>query len=153
MKAFFPVIFSLAIFLSCNNLHAGTVSYELTIDYKGINIDIPDSPIVIAADEVKMLRALINLIHNAIDASPISCVVSVSVESVKEHIMIRISDSGSGMDKGTIENIFIPFYTKKSSGTGLGMAVAKKIIEGHQGAVHIESKLQIGTKVTIKLPK
>ncbi|HDY88025.1 MAG TPA: HAMP domain-containing histidine kinase [bacterium] len=117
-----------------------------------INIDIPDNPIVIAADEVKILRALINLIHNAIDASPISSVVSVSVESVKEHIVVKISDSGSGMDKGTLENIFIPFYTKKSSGTGLGMAVAKKIIEGHKGEIHIDSKLQIGTEVIIELP-
>ena len=118
-----------------------------------INIDIPDSPIVIAADEVKILRALVNLIHNAIEASPISSVVSVSVESAKELIMVKISDSGSGMDKGTLENIFIPFYTKKSSGTGLGMAVAKKIIEGHKGEIHIDSKLQIGTEVIIELPK
>ncbi|MEN8264253.1 MAG: HAMP domain-containing sensor histidine kinase [Nitrospirota bacterium] len=118
-----------------------------------INIDIPDSPEVIAADKVKMLRALMNLIHNAIDASPISSVVSVSIESAEEFIMLKIKDSGSGMDKVTLENIFIPFYTKKSSGTGLGMAVAKKIIEGHQGAIRINSKLQIGTEVIIELPK
>ncbi len=118
-----------------------------------INIEIPDSPIVFAVDEVKILRALVNLIHNAIDASPISSVVSVSVGSVKGLIMVKISDSGSGMDKETLENIFIPFYTKKSSGTGLGMAVAKKIIEGHQGAIRINSKLQIGTEVIVELPK
>jgi two-component system nitrogen regulation sensor histidine kinase GlnL len=57
------------------------------------------------------------------------------------------------MDKETLENVFIPFYTKKSSGTGLGMAIAKKIIEGHNGEIGIKSSKGSGTEVTIRMPR
>jgi signal transduction histidine kinase len=57
------------------------------------------------------------------------------------------------MDRETLENIFIPYYTKKSSGSGLGMPIAKKIIEGHNGKILIDSKPGRGTKVGVYLPK
>jgi signal transduction histidine kinase len=56
------------------------------------------------------------------------------------------------MDKETLENIFIPFYSKKSGGTGLGMPIAKKIIEGHQGRIYVDSKPGRGTEITMRLP-
>jgi two-component system sporulation sensor kinase B len=99
-----------------------------------------------------MERALVNLINNAIDASLIGYIVSIAPTLEKESIIIRIKDYGSGMDKETVENIFIPFYTKKSAGTGLGMAIAKKIIDGHQGHIDVKSREQTGTEVIIRLP-
>ncbi len=56
------------------------------------------------------------------------------------------------MDKETLENIFIPFYTKKAEGTGLGMSIAKKIIEGHGGDIRINSQPGTGTEVVVRLP-
>lgn len=63
-----------------------------------------------------------------------------------------IGNPVTGMDKETVENIFIPFYTKKSSGTGLGMAIAKKIVEEHRGEIHINSQERIGTEIIVELP-
>ncbi len=67
-------------------------------------------------------------------------------------IRIVIEDKGSGMDKKDLENIFVPFYTKKRDGSGLGMPIAKKIIEGHRGKIRISSKPGQGTEVVIDLP-
>jgi signal transduction histidine kinase len=63
-----------------------------------------------------------------------------------------ISDNGSGMDKEARDNLFLPFFTKKSTGTGLGMPIAKKIIEGHKGMINIKSQPGKGTQVIIRLP-
>jgi len=56
------------------------------------------------------------------------------------------------MDGETLKNIFVPFYSKKSVGTGLGMAIAKKIIEGHKGMLHVKSKVGEGSEIAIELP-
>jgi len=66
--------------------------------------------------------------------------------------MVKLEDERSGMDRETLENIFIPFYSKKRKGTGLGMAIVKKIIDGHQGKIHIKSRPHLGTEVMIELP-
>ena len=65
----------------------------------------------------------------------------------------RLRIFGSGMDKETLENIFIPFYSKKNTGTGLGMAIVKKVVEGHQAKIYIESRVGRGTEVRIELPR
>ncbi len=121
---------------------------------KGIKLllDTPSETINAVIDSSHIERALINLINNAIDASTAGQSVLISTIVGRDSIVIRIKDDGSGMDRETLENIFIPFYTKKSSGTGLGMAIAKKIIEGHKGKIHIASQPNIGTEVIIKLP-
>jgi len=74
------------------------------------------------------------------------------MESEKNDVVIRIKDFGSGMDRETLENIFIPFYSRKDTGTGLGMAIVKKVIEGHYGKIHIESQPGEGSEVMIRLP-
>jgi len=95
---------------------------------------------------------LINLISNAVDASVKGQSIVISSENEKNSVVIKIRDYGSGMDKETIRNVFIPFYTKKSSGTGLGMPITKKIIEGHKGKIKIESDPGAGTEVRIEIP-
>lgn len=121
---------------------------------KGVVISshLTEGPVSISIDRTHMKRALINLINNAIEASHKSDVVAVRAEVSEDGLRIKIRDHGSGMDKETLENIFLPFYTKKSAGTGLGMAIAKKIIEGHQGEIQIESQPGTGTEVTVRLP-
>jgi signal transduction histidine kinase len=99
-----------------------------------------------------MERALVNLVNNSIEASGKGQSVMVSVIQGRNNLIIRIADKGLGMDKETLENIFTPFYTKKKEGTGLGMPIAKKVIESHKGKIHIDSKLGVGTEVRIELP-
>lgn len=112
----------------------------------------PDFPINASADSFNLQRALINIINNAIEASSKGQQVRIALVARKGLVFITVKDYGSGMDSETVENIFFPFYSKKSSGTGLGMAIAKKIIDGHQGRINIKSQTGSGTEVEIELP-
>ena len=103
-------------------------------------------------DSVHMQRALVNLIGNAIEASGSCQNVSVSADIKEDSLSIVIRDDGTGMDEETRGNLFMPFFTKKSAGTGLGMPIAKKIIEGHDGTIDIKSHPGDGTQVIVSLP-
>lgn len=117
-----------------------------------LSLNLPAEPFNIVIDGFRIERAIVNLINNAIDASNRSQTVTISSTSDKDYLSVRIKDNGSGMDKETLENIFIPFYTKKQAGAGLGMAITKKMIEEHKGKIRIESQEGIGTEATIELP-
>lgn len=117
-----------------------------------LSINFPAEPVNILIDSFHMERALTNLISNAIEASSKGQNITIKTVADKNYLSMRIKDQGSGMDKETLENMFIPFYTKKSGGTGLGMPIAKKVIEGHQGKIRVESQPGMGTEVTIELP-
>ena len=117
-----------------------------------LSADIPDGLIPIEMDGVYMQRALINLVNNAMEASGKGQDVVISASAEKNHLIIKIKDNGSGIDKETINSIFTPFYSKKIGGTGLGMPIAEKIIKGHQGKIHINSHPGKGTEITIELP-
>jgi len=99
-----------------------------------------------------MMRALVNLINNAIEASGKGQSVIISASDEKNYLRIKIEDHGSGMDKETLEKMFVPFFTKKAGGTGLGMSITKKIIEGHHGRLRIDSYPGKGTEVILGLP-
>jgi signal transduction histidine kinase len=66
---------------------------------------------------------------------------------------LMVKDQGVGMDRDTLENVFIPFFSKKAQGTGLGMAIAKKVVEAHGGQIFIRSQPERGTEVRIEFPR
>ncbi len=117
-----------------------------------LSVDIPAKPVNIAIDSFQMQRALINLIDNAIEAAGKGQRVIINMALEMNYMVIKIKDCGTGMDKETLENIFIPFYSKKSGGTGLGMYIAKEVIEGQGGKIRIESKTGWGTEVLVEFP-
>lgn len=117
-----------------------------------LSIDLPHDFINISADRHYMERALINILNNAIDASERGQNVFVRAEPEKDCVSIKIKDQGTGMDREVLKNVFTPFYTKKKVGTGIGMPIAKKIIEGHQGRIYIKTQPETGTEVIIELP-
>lgn len=117
-----------------------------------ITIDLPADPVNISIDSFHLERAIVNLVNNAIEASHKGQNIAIVTVPEKNYLVVRIKDKGAGMDKEILQNIFIPFYTKKSGGTGLGMPISKKIIEGHKGKIHVDSQPKMGTEVTIRLP-
>ncbi len=116
-----------------------------------LSIDLPQEPVDTSIDSFHLERAMVNLVTNAIEASDRNQSVSIVLAADKKVITIKIRDRGPGMDRETLESVFIPFYTKKRGGTGLGMPIAKKIIEAHRGNIRIDSKAGQGTEVTIEL--
>src|ERR1051325_2577494 len=107
----------------------------------------------IRADQDKLMRVFHNIAGNAADAMPEGGTLNVSTRREGEAILIEFADNGSGMPPEVLEKIFEPFMTYgKSHGTGLGMAIVKKIVEDHKGRIEIESVLQKGTTVRLSLP-
>lgn len=103
-------------------------------------------------DGEKLRQALLNIVLNALQATPAGGRVTLSLQSKDAATAITVTDTGQGIPADAIERIFTPFYTTKQDGTGLGLAVAKKIIEGHGGTLTVTSEAGTGTTVTIMLP-
>jgi two-component system sensor histidine kinase HydH len=117
-----------------------------------LSISRNDMPIFFVIDGCLIERALSNLISNAIEASESGSSITITIVPGYYPLQVKIKDQGSGMDRKTLEHIFIPFYTRRNGGTGLGMAIAKKIITEHNGNINIRSKAGAGTEVTVELP-
>jgi two-component system sensor histidine kinase AtoS len=111
----------------------------------------------ISMDEVLMRQAVSNLVQNAIEAMPkggelrIGTKVTKS-QSRRRELELRISDTGTGIPSDRLEKIFLPFYTTKTKGTGLGLALVHKIILLHNGGIDVESREGEGTTFRVHLP-
>jgi signal transduction histidine kinase len=103
-------------------------------------------------DESSIRGALMNLILNAIEATPEGGVVSISTARTAESLRLEIADTGPGIDEEKAKKIFEPFYTTKAGGLGLGMPYAKKIIDQHGGTIVLNSRPGEGTTITVMLP-
>lgn len=117
-----------------------------------VDTDMPPIPV----DPTAMLQVLLNVLNNAIEASPSKTgVVSidVSIDGAYEHVVITIVDNGCGIDPQHKEALFKAFHsTKGQRGTGLGLAVARKVVNEHQGSIELHSIAEGGTKCVITLP-
>ena len=102
----------------------------------------------------KINQVLVNVIDNAIDALSENGTLEITTRRIDENIVVKIEDNGSGMDELTQKRIFEPFFTTKEAGqgTGLGMAISRRIMKKHKGDIHIDSQINQGTTVTLYLP-
>jgi len=107
---------------------------------------------VIRGDGEKLRQAFLNIVINALQATPSGGSVSITLSREASGLDITFRDSGSGIAPDNLQRIFEPFYTTKADGTGLGLAVTRKIIEGHGGTLEIESESGKGTTVSVRLP-
>lgn len=96
-----------------------------------------------------------NLIRNALDAMGRQGTISTNIYLENDYVCIEISDTGKGIPSSNVKTVFEPGFTTKKRGWGLGLSLAKRIIENyHQGKIYVKnSKLEEGTTFTIKLPK
>jgi signal transduction histidine kinase len=108
--------------------------------------------VVIDADRDQIRQALLNLITNGYDSMPDGGVLTVSAASVEGSAQITVADTGMGMDEETRDSIFVPFFTKKVRGIGLGLAVTKRVIDAHGGTITVESTPSAGTSFTLTVP-
>ncbi|SDT40228.1 His Kinase A (phospho-acceptor) domain-containing protein [Paenibacillaceae bacterium GAS479] len=116
-----------------------------------------ERPLLIMADEIWLHRLMDNLLSNAVKHNPRGIVITVSIGRVNNQAFIRVIDNGKGMDEETLHHLFNRYYrgtnTDESTvGSGLGMSIAKTIVEAHDGKIQVQSKLRQGTKIEIWLP-
>ncbi len=97
--------------------------------------------------------ALAHLVRNAIEATRPGGEITVSTTVENNLALLEIQDNGRGMAPEVVEKVFIPFYTTKLGGTGLGMVFVRQIVEEHRGTIDLVSRVGHGTTVTIKIPR
>lgn len=103
-------------------------------------------------DEDELRQVLVNLMENACQAMTSGGTLTVGTKAQGDQVQIDISDTGCGIPQEHLNKIFAPFFTTKSRGTGLGLAVVKKVIDRHNGSIDVESKVGEGTAFHIRLP-
>lgn len=110
--------------------------------------------VIVYADDKQITRALINLIKNAIQAIPegIRGKVIIDIDVFGEKIFIKIIDNGSGIPEDIKDKLFVPSFTTKSSGMGLGLAMVKNIIDNAHGKISFKSEQGKGTTFVVELP-
>jgi signal transduction histidine kinase len=99
-----------------------------------------------------LLNAIINLLKNGIEAISDKGEVRIVTRSEEDSIMISIADTGTGISEENLKDIFSPFYSNKTSGTGLGLAFVKKVVDLHDGRIKVRSEQGKGTEFIIRLP-
>jgi len=107
---------------------------------------------MVAVDWYMIQRLFINLILNGVQAMPDGGKLYVKAHGEEDSHVITIEDTGVGIPEKDIESLFKPLFTTKAKGTGLGLAVCKKIIDAHNGSIEVESKVGKGTIFTVTLP-
>ena len=108
---------------------------------------------MISCEENQLKQVFLNLLKNAMEAMPKGGNIYVVVkEKAAGKISIQIIDQGVGIPQERISTLGEPFYTTKEKGTGLGLMTCYKIIEGHNGELHIHSKINEGTTIEVVLP-
>lgn len=124
---------------------------EKAIDVKMELLDTPTP--MISADRKLLKRALCSIIKNALEAMNGSIrVLKISSQTRQGNVVIELSDTGKGISKDKLKNIFDPFVTSKVYGPGLGLTFANKIIQDHGGNIDVVSEPDKGTTFTITLP-
>jgi len=115
-----------------------------------------ESDIKILGQEEKLMRAFLNVIDNAVKFTPANGMITLSLKKLAASAIFSIKDTGIGISKKDLPNVFNRFYrgtgTEKTLGSGLGLSIAQALVNAHRGTIDIKSKPGNGTSVTIELP-
>lgn len=141
-------------------IRSAVASIQDRIDRQGIEVDVDISaPCRMRGDSEKLRRVLLNLLRNAIDAlaesaTPTPCIVILAGENLAgREVWLRFRDNGPGMHPDVKRRIFDPFYTTKDDGTGLGLALSKKVVESHGGSMQVQTDADSGSEFLLTFPK
>jgi signal transduction histidine kinase len=117
-----------------------------------INIRIYPEDIALTADYAQIEQVLINLIKNAVAAiaDKKNGIIQLKAFNNEEVTIIQIEDNGIGISRDIIEDIFVPFYTTKKNGSGIGLSLSKQIMQNHNGTISVNSTLNNGAVFTLK---
>ncbi len=129
--------------LAAHNAAAGKVELRHSID-----ADLPE----ILCDPELLKQVLLNLVLNAVQASPVGGVVEMRGWREASQLIVEVRDQGRGIPEHLMERIFEPFFTTRENGTGLGLAIAAKIVDQHQGSLSSAGQFADGAVLRVTLP-
>jgi len=105
------------------------------------------------ADADRLRQVLINLITNAVQAMPDGGRLSLTTRAENDHVVFEVADTGVGIPEDQSERIFEPLFTTKARGMGIGLAIARMLVEAHQGTIQVDSTPGQGSRFTVRLPQ
>lgn len=108
--------------------------------------------ILVYGNQDRLTQLLLNVVKNALQAMPDGGTVRIKAGIEGRHATVRVSDNGPGISQEDLSRIFEPFFTTKARGTGLGLALCRKIVEEHEGKITVQTVVGEGTAVTITFP-
>jgi len=117
-----------------------------------ISSQLPEHEVTVHGDQEKIEQVLLNVVKNAVEATPTGGSVSVAIVTERGNARITVSDTGIGIPDDVMEKIFDVFYSTKKNGAGLGLSISKTIIEAHGGTLTAENNPAGGARFTISLP-
>jgi signal transduction histidine kinase len=103
-------------------------------------------------DRQQFRQAVWNLCLNAVQAMPEGGELRVTMTVVAARLVLRVNDTGDGIDAADLGQIFEPFFSTKSDGTGLGLALVHRIVQDHGGVIDVQSRPGVGSTFTLTLP-
>ncbi|MDO6854076.1 two-component regulator propeller domain-containing protein [Cellulophaga lytica] len=127
-------------------------------DSKKLVVEKEDCRITVAADRDKLEKVFNNLLNNAFKYTSSNDVITISYKSVDKDLIVTVKDTGRGIDSVDLEHIFERFYQSQKednahiSGSGIGLAFSKRLVEMHYGFIKADSEVGKGTEITVRLP-
>lgn len=113
---------------------------------------LPAVPVRIVADRDRLLQVLLNMLLNAIQAMPHGGQLFVAIRQTGKKLRFHVADTGPGISSEILAHIFDPYFTTRHQGTGLGLALARKIMAAHDGTIFVASTSTQGTEIVAELP-
>jgi len=117
-----------------------------------VDVDVPPDLPLVVADRTLIARALINIVENAIHAMAGAGALRIAARASDSVVRIQVADTGVGMDAEALARAFEPYFSTKTTGTGLGLPIAKRNVELSGGTISVTSEREIGTTVELTLP-
>jgi two-component system, NtrC family, nitrogen regulation sensor histidine kinase NtrY len=138
-----------SLFLKCKLLMESDISGNIKII-----TSVHPEDIALVADYAQVEQILINLIKNAIEAltNKKNGTIKLIASCTEDGILIQVEDNGIGISGDILEDIFVPFYTTKVNGSGIGLSLSKQIMQNHNGTISVNSAPDQGAKFTLKFP-
>lgn len=118
-----------------------------------VRVNMPQNFVYLVCDAIKLEIVFTNLIMNAIQAMNNAGQIDIKIFDGSDFVTVQITDTGCGIPENILAKIFEPLFTTKQTGTGLGLASCKKIIEQHDGTINVSSTEGVGTTFRLYLPK
>ncbi|WP_257451642.1 sensor histidine kinase [Archangium lipolyticum] len=122
-----------------------------------LRLVLPEEPVLLRADATRVEQVLHNLVSNALKYSPMGSRVDVLVERSGDEAVLSVVDRGIGISQEELRNLFAPFRRtgrarETAPGVGLGLSVARRIVEAHRGRIEVESRTGVGSTFRVRLP-
>lgn len=131
--------------------------HRASSDRHHLEVTLPPLPVLVRCDPTRVVQVLTNLVSNALKYSPGGGAVRIDLEAAGGEVLLTVADEGIGIAPGDLERIFEPFHRSsgpggKIPGVGLGLSVARRLVQAHGGRIEVESQAGVGSTFRVWLP-